>query len=372
MLNDELTSRLENFATALGVENPQYDKGNSIISYLETWESIRAMEIKVSWIVDRLIPTECITLLFGKGGIGKTWLVLQMARSIGGGIPFLGLNTVKTPVIFIDFENPLTVLNTRTQKLGDGEGVYFWRANNEHIKAPKLDHKDYELYKQLPKGAVLIFDTLRASQDRDENRSDEMGLIMGRLKELRDLGFTIILLHHTAKNSDRAAKGSTAIVDLADHILGLTKVRKKASGEDVVVDDDAEDDDLVFRFGVREKTRFEPFHVYLTLDPDVGFNLVPDPEESTLKAMHKILDAQGIVKKTAFLKECREKANIGEKKLRRLFDLGQGRYWQVEKQGKDNAQLVSPIRFGGFDTLYSVAEPQNQNLNPQSEECIYG
>lgn len=302
-----------------------------IISCLESWETIRSMEIKVEWVVDRLIPKQSITLLFGKGGIGKTWVILDVARCVASGTPYLGLTTIKTPVVFVDFENPLAVLNTRTQKLGDGEGVLFWRANNDQMKAPKLDKKDYELYKQLPAGAVLIFDTLRASQDRDENKSDEMGLIMGRLKELRDMGFTIILLHHTAKNSDRIAKGSTAIVDLADHILGLTLVRKKRDGQDVIVDDDDPDEDLAYRFGVREKTRFEPYHIYLTLNPDRGFDLAPDLQEDTLKAMYEVLNEQGAIKKTAFLKDCKGKINLGEKKLRRLFDIGQGRYWKVEK-----------------------------------------
>ncbi len=345
-------------------------EGKDILSYLESWDSIRAMEIKIEWIIDRLIPAESITLLFGKGGIGKTWLTLDMARCIAGGIPYLGLSTIKTPVFFIDFENPLPVLNTRTKKLGDGEGVYFWRANNDRMKAPKLDKKDYELYKQLPKGTVLIFDTLRASQDRDENKSDEMGLIMGRLKELRDMGFTIILLHHTAKNSDRVAKGSTAIVDLADHILGLTLVRKKRDGQEIVVDEDDPDDDLVYRFGVREKTRFEPYHIYLTLNPDRGFDLAPDPQEDTMKAMFEVLNGQGTLKKTVFLKDCKEKTGLGEKKLRRLFDIGQGRYWSVEKPGTDNAQIVRPIRFGGFSSLYSIAKPQNQNPVMQGEEKI--
>ena len=208
----------------------------SLLSSLESWQHIQSLDIQVEWVVDRLIPKESITLVFGKGGIGKTWLTLDTARCIGSGLPFLGLATIKTPVIFVDFENPLAVLNTRTQKLGDGENVYFWRASNEKVRPPKLDSKeDWELYKTLPKGSVLIFDTLRASHGKDENASNDMQLIMGRLKELRDMGFTIILLHHTAKNSDKAAKGSTAIVDLADHILGLTLVRKKRDGQEIII-----------------------------------------------------------------------------------------------------------------------------------------
>ncbi|MHC4269350.1 MAG: AAA family ATPase [Planctomycetota bacterium] len=193
-------------------------RNEDIMSSLESWSHIQNMNIEVEWLLDRFIPKGSITLVFGKGGIGKTWLLLGVARNIGSGTHFLGFKTNKTPVIFIDFENPLAVLNTRTRTLGDAEGVHFWRANNDKMKAPKLDSNEWQQYKNLPEGSILIFDTLRASQSKDENASNEMGLIMNRLKELRDSGFTIILLHHTAKNSDNVAKGSTAIVDLADHI----------------------------------------------------------------------------------------------------------------------------------------------------------
>lgn len=350
------------------IQDENQTKKTEILASLETWDSIRALDITIEWIVDRLIPKDSITLLFGKGGIGKTWLSMDMARSIASGTPFLGLGTVKTPVIFVDFENPLAVLNTRTQKLGEAEGVFFWRANNDKIKAPKLDKSDYELYKQLPQGAILIFDTLRASQDRDENKSDEMGLIMGRLKELRDMGFTIILLHHTAKNSDKIAKGSTAIVDLADHILGLTLVRKKRDGQEIIVDDEDSDGDLVYRFGVREKTRFEPYQIYLTLNPDRGFELAPDPQEDTLKEMFECLSEHDFINKTDFLRECKTKIGLGEKKIRRLFDIGQGRYWKVEKVGSHNTQMVTPIQFGSLAPLYRDAELQNRNPVCHDEE----
>jgi archaellum biogenesis ATPase FlaH len=339
---------------------PSLSEGD-ILSKLETWEQIREMDIKVEWLIDRLLPKESITVLFGKGGIGKTWLSLDMARAVGTGEPFLGLATKQSPVVFIDFENPLAVLNTRTQKLGNGENVYFWRANNQNIPAPKLDSANYHIYKQLPKDALLIIDTLRASQSKDENSSQDMALVMNRLKELRDMGHTIILLHHTAKNSDKISKGSTAIVDLADHILGMTLVHKKQDGKDVIVDDDDDsDEERVYRFGVREKTRFEPYQIYLTLNPDRGFELAPDPQEDNLKKMSECLNA-GDLKKTSFLKICKEKTDLSEKRLRSLFNIGQGRYWKAEKTGADNAIMVSQIRFGGLALPIGDEKPQNQN-----------
>ena len=317
-------------------------KNTDILSSLESWTEIQNLNIEVEWLVDRHIPKGSITLVFGKGGIGKTWLMLQIARCIGRGEPWLGYETTKTPVIFIDFENPLAVLNSRTQILGDGENVYFWRAHNDNLKAPKLDSNEWVQYKLLPKGAVLIFDTLRASQSRDENASNEMGLIMGRLKELRDSGFTIILLHHTAKNSDNVAKGSTAIVDLADHILGLTRVKKKRDGQELVVDDDDNDEDTLYRFGHCEKTRYEPYHVYLILNPDKGFELAPDPQEDTLKNMHKVLTEHGTINKTSFIESC-SGLDVSNNKLRKLVDIGQGRYWDIEnRRDEKNAKFITP------------------------------
>lgn len=351
------------------LKNPDPATVKDVLAALETWETIRGMEITVEWLVDRIIPRESITLLFGKGGIGKTWLAMDMARAVGQGVPYLGLATVKTDVIFVDFENPLAVLNLRTQKLGDGNGVFFWRANNPILKAPKLDKKEWEQYRQLPPGALLIFDTLRASQDRDENKSDEMGMVMGRLKELRDMGFTIILLHHTAKNSDRVAKGSTAIVDLADHILGLTLVRKRRDGQEIVVEDEEGEEDLAYRFGVREKTRFEPYAVYLTLNPDHGFELAPDPQEDTLKRMEETLSRDGDMLKTAFLSICSREIGLPEKKIRRLFDIGQGRYWQLEK-GLKNAYMVKRVQNGKMAPYIGAPNCQIKNPDWQTSENI--
>lgn len=331
-----------------------------ILERLESWEYIRGCEVRIEWIVDRIIPKGAIIILFGKGGIGKTWVAMDFGRCIADGLPYLGLQTIQSPVVFIDFENPLAVLNERTRKLGECKGVYFWRANNPKLTAPRLDSKEWDLYKKLPEGAVLIFDTLRASQGRDENASNEMGLIMGRLKELRDLGFTVILLHHTSKNNDRVAKGSTAISDLADHILGLTLVRKKTDGSEVILDDDDDEEGAVYRFGWREKTRFEPYALYLTLDPDRGFDLAPDPDEEALKAMHGVLGDREMIK-TAFVTTCISEAGLSKGKCMKLFARGIGRYWTTKPQGKNNAILVTPIRFAGFPPLYSTGKPENRN-----------
>ena len=321
---------------------PAHD--TEIISYLESWEHIQNLEINVEWVIDKMIPKESVTVIFGKGGIGKTYLVLDMARCIGSGVPYQGYNTEYSRVIFIDFENPLAVLKDRTSKLGEADGVYFWRSNSEKLKAPKIDSDLWELYKKLPKGSVLIFDTLRASHDKNENSSDEMALVMERFKELRDLGFTVIVLHHTPKNADRIVKGSSVIVDLSDHILGLTRVKVIKGGKEEVLEDDDYDEGGLYRFGFCEKTRFEPHHIYLTFYADRGFELASDPRNEHLQIMYDILVELEKCKKTAFIDICADQMDIGKAKLQKLFKAGEGKLWSVEhRPDKANAKIIHPL-----------------------------
>lgn len=324
--------------------------------HLETWDEIRELDIQIEWLIDRLIPKESVTVLYGRGGVGKTWISMDLARCIGGGTQFAGHKTVKTPVVYIDFENPLAVLSSRMKKLGGGGGVLFWRGNREGFKAPKLDSDDWAAYKALPKGSLLIFDTLRAAHSGDENSSCTIGVVMGRLKELRDIGFTIILLHHTPKNSDTTLKGSTSIADLGDHTLCLTK------GGD---EEFTKTCDAIYRFGVIGKTRYEPYLVRLTFAPEKGFELAPGPrvdtstrEDEALGKMFMILIESGPMNKTEFLKCCGD-AGIGSRQeLINLFEAGTGQYWTVET-GAHNAHHVKPVQFSSLPDPYSPQKLEN-------------
>ncbi|MEC4681516.1 MAG: AAA family ATPase, partial [Nitrospirota bacterium] len=348
-----------------------YESATSLLERLETWNQIGAMDIKVEWLVDRLIPKGAITVLFGQGGVGKTWLMMDAALNIGNGSPFLNLKTLKTPVVFVDFENPLVTLNTRIKKLGEAENVFFWRSGNSECRAPKLDSEGWDQYKLLPKDCLLIFDTLRASQSGDENASDRMAVIMNQLKELRDLGMTIVVLHHTSKNQNKLAKGSTAIVDLCDHVLGLWAVKNQE--DDTAVEEDEIDEETVYRFGWKDKTRFEPYEVHLILNPDRGFELAPDPEEKSLLEMQEYLEEHGPLKKTDFAKGVNKHLGIPEKKARKLIGRGDGRYWKIEGAGANNTKMVSIIRLGSLAPPIGPAKPPNriETLEPQLNKGIY-
>jgi hypothetical protein len=300
------------------------------MTFLQKGSDLQALDIKIEWIVDKLLPKQAITLLHGRGGIGKTWLSHLLADAITKGLPFMGQVTKLVPVVCVDFENSMPVLVDRVRKIGI-ENVLFWHSSNEIQPPPKLDNLKWELYKTLPPGSLLIFDTLRAAQGRDENNSQDMAFILDRLKALRDAGFTILLLHHTPKGNDRIYKGSTAILDLADHILSLHRVRK--NNLDEIIDDD-ENEECFYRLGTKDKTRYEPFHLFMNFDKERGgFKKAMDPDTEDMEAIRDILLERGSMNQTHLFNISKTQLDIaGKGKFTSLLYKGEGKYWKSIKE----------------------------------------
>lgn len=309
---------------------------------LPTLSDICNLDIKVEWVVEKSFPKQAVIVLHGKGGIGKTWLMLQCGSCVVEGTPFVGLATQRMPCYYIDFENSLATLHDRAVVLG-GSSLQVWHISNP-IPPPRLDSNEWVRYKDLSPG-LLIFDTLRASQLLDENSSKDMTTIMMRLKELRDMGFTIVLIHHTPKSDERTYKGSTAIQDQCDHVLSLDRVKSVGSEQEVAGDE--EDWDHPLRLGVRGKTRYEPFSIYLQFDPCKGFEAAPDPDDEPLKNIHSLLVGfkakEGVSPNQTKIITLANDLGINRKRLLRLLRKGEGRLWHPLTQPKSRAIFYDPI-----------------------------
>ena len=348
-------------------------KEPDLLSSLLKWNDILSLDVRTEYLLDKLIPKGSITLLFGRGGIGKTSLCLQIARVVAEGMSFGELQTIKTPVYYTDFENPLSVLKQRVENIGQSDNLYVWHISNT-LQPPRLDTKDWELYKQLPAG-LLIFDTLRASHLSDENNSQDMAVVIARLKELREIGFTILLLHHTPKGNEGIYKGSTALLDLVDHALSIESV-KDADGEPIEFDKDN-----LYRLGVRIKTRYEPHHVFLKFNPDIkGFEFAKDPDLEKIETLYEILKEAGQLMQKDFKERAKSELDITEGEIRKLLRKGEGIAWDTVKGGYKNRALnyipksnriigqpiySQPINLLGIDGDKNLSNYTHSN-NPQT------
>jgi len=176
----------------------------------------------VSWLVDGLIPVKTLTILAGEGGAGKTWLTLDLARSIVLGGKFLDRTCQKMPVIILDRENPGAIMRERAELIfkGPAPGLHIWGTWLEDQPPLIGDARLLELAKDEP---LMVFDSLLRFHSADENSATEMKVVMGCLRDLVTAGATVVVLHHRSKSETSTYRGSSDIINGADVGFALAK-----------------------------------------------------------------------------------------------------------------------------------------------------
>jgi hypothetical protein len=141
-------------------------------------------------------------------------------------------------------------------------------------------------------------------------------------------------------------------MDLADHVLSLHKV-KRGSLEDVNDDDE----EGYYRLGTKEKTRYEPFHIFLDFDPDKGFVLAPDPDEEDMKGIHSLIvelkETKGDLPIQGQVTErVKEELGLSKSKIGKLLKKGEGKYWNsTHVPERRNAKVYEPISVFQFSSI---------------------
>ena len=122
-------------------------KGSESIlgSFKEQWEGLRkdalsswvahnipfASELSSEpqkWVIDKLLPVGCYLLITGKFGGTKSLTALLLAAGIENGGTVLGRTvTGKTPVLYVDRENPRDTIGIRRAKLNIPDNqIRYW------------------------------------------------------------------------------------------------------------------------------------------------------------------------------------------------------------------------------------------------------
>jgi hypothetical protein len=177
----------------------------------------------VKWIVDGLIYEKSITVMYGDGGVKKTWAGMYLAACVASGAAWGGYETHKTRVLFVDEENGETEISDRAGRCIRG-ALADESTDLRYISLAAFhldDPKDEALLTNeiLMQGAgLVVLDALADLMLGDENSKQDTQPIFNALRRISEkTGAAILVIHHANKMGTH--RGSSVIKDAPDILL---------------------------------------------------------------------------------------------------------------------------------------------------------
>ncbi len=197
----------------------------------------------ISWHVEEILPTKSTMVVVAREGVGKTWMVLDLAIAISQGSVWLNhFPAKKGRVLIIDEENSKEILTARIRKLlkarGESQDVSSLHIQWLVCQGVNLSEKRCAsaLEEQLDmiKPDLVIFDSLVRIHRGDENDARAMADLFAIIKQwMGTFESTFVFCHHQGKNgmevnqSQSRYRGSSEIGAFADSILDVRPTGKR-------------------------------------------------------------------------------------------------------------------------------------------------
>lgn len=206
---------------------------------------------KPTWVIDGILSEGAVGFIAGEPKSFKTWVAMDMAISVATGTRFLDYFTVRKPgpVLFIEEEDPGSLLKTRATKIWkskaadklkiEGKDLMWEPASAEGDFDPDINlylHQGFIISDEswqewlddtLTRGMnstpyrLLTIDTLMmVAGSVDENRSQDMTARVFRpLKSLaRKHNIAIQVVHHMRKGGENGQRGGQRLLgSVANH-----------------------------------------------------------------------------------------------------------------------------------------------------------
>ena len=174
-------------------------------------------ELAERWLVEQLWCARSVGVIGGAPKCAKTWLGLDLALSVATGTPCLGRYAVPEPgpVLVYLAEDALRAVRERIEGMARHRGLDLEAVEIHVITAPvlRLDHdrdrtRLWETVRRL-RPRLLVLDPLVRLHSIDENHAGDVAELLGYFRTLqRELGLSVLLVHHTRKNAaDGVAAG---------------------------------------------------------------------------------------------------------------------------------------------------------------------
>ncbi len=215
---------------ASAVKKYQTDSAASDMSFVDFSMLAISSPPPREWIVKEWIPRGCLTILFGKGGVGKSLLCQQLGIAVASGTNFLGLETSKGRALGLFCEDDTNELLRRGQRIFSRNNISPWeigtnlridaRAGKANLLAmfgadrkinmePLWEHLNARCAEIKP--AIILLDNIAQLYGGLENDRTQVTSFCNKLTGLaHEYNCGVLLLGHPAKGELSEYSGSTA------------------------------------------------------------------------------------------------------------------------------------------------------------------
>ncbi|OGL22240.1 hypothetical protein A2707_02825 [Candidatus Saccharibacteria bacterium RIFCSPHIGHO2_01_FULL_45_15] len=308
-----------------------------------------------TYLVDRLIPTESITILSGASRSYKTYTLLDIAIAVASQKPlFEHFNTTQANVLIINEEDGERLLQQRFRQLGiekdTGLPIHISALTDFKLEDEQVDKtiqfcKDNEI-------TLVIIDSLIRVHNADENSAREMSKVFAKLRRFTKAEIAVLVTQHNRKATQHSTggasemRGSSDILAAVDSHIGVKRDSK----------------DRFYLTFTQEKQRYDveldPFQMkFNTTDPIFKFEYLgtfrnqPDKSAVLLSAVVEILKEHGQLMQRELLEQLTEsKIDTNEHELRELL-----------KRWVNEGAIPKPNKGTGKSKLYHLEGTNDEN-----------
>lgn len=271
---------------------------------------------KTEFLIDGFLPKRLITLIYADGGSGKSWVGMAIAKRCA---------MTGSKVVYLDFDNPLTVLKARGihDKLVGLRGL-------QYVQRSKVNVGSFEFLLSIEEkavgsalnGYVFIIDSLR--NFADIGADSRVSRVMEAFMNLRDAGATVVVLHHSNKDG-KNYQGSNHIRNSVDNMYQLSKIDAGNNEVGCLLMVKKE------RASISDKAFAVSVDGFSMREMDVTQAQMAAEEMAFVQQVEAALQEQCNLNKTELL-EAVGKAK-DDKTARALLDKFDGVFWQSKKEG---------------------------------------
>ena len=205
----------------------------------------------VVYLIDEMIETDCMAMLFGASGSGKSFLAIDWSCSVATGTPWFDHDVKQGSVFYLAGEGHAG-LSRRLAAWQSHSGINLepaplfvskvpaqlkeWRSASAVIAAIERLSTDHGT------PALIVVDTFaRNMGSGDENSNSDVSQFVNNIDQMRArLGCVVLLVHHTGHAESERARGASALPAAIDSTFrmdsktsGITLVNVKAKEDEL-------------------------------------------------------------------------------------------------------------------------------------------